>query len=87
VSKRSYSTTNAPHYSESTPRGPYTAPRWPHELAKAEQYVEGLSSKKNLAQWSERASKNSGPKQMPGLGEPRDPSTLPAVKPSFRESE
>ena len=36
MSKRSYSTTNAPHYSESTPRGPYTAPRWPHELAEAE---------------------------------------------------
>ena len=46
MSKRSYSTTNAPHYSKSTPRGPYTAPRWPHELAEAEQYVEGLSSKK-----------------------------------------
>ncbi len=88
MSKRSYSTTNAPHYSESNPRGPYTAPRFPNELAEAEQYIEGTSTKENLRQWSEWASRTSGPKFMPGDGPgPRDPSTLPPIKPPFRESD
>ena len=61
MSKRSYSTTNAPHYSEFNPRGPYTAPRFPNELAEAEQYIEGTSTKENLRQWSEWASSDFRP--------------------------
>jgi hypothetical protein len=89
MSKRYPSSLESPYYDKTNPYGPWkTTPRsrWPDELARAG-HIEGLSSAKNLKQWSDRASKNSGPRQMPGLGGRRDASTLPAVKPPFRESD
>ena len=79
MTKRTHDSLHAPHYSKENPYGPWKATprhRWPDELAKAG-HIEGLSTKENLKQWSDRASANSGPRVWPGLGGPRDPSTLP----------
>ena len=55
------------YYSKQNPRGFYTGTTRPGAPAdKATQYIEGQSTKKNLAEWADRASRNS---QVPKRGE------------------
>jgi hypothetical protein len=57
------------YYSAQNPHGPYgTTQRFPHELAEDSGHTEGFSTARNLKQWADYASKNSGPRVAPGLG-------------------
>jgi len=59
------------YYSKSNPHGPYGSTPRPSLGAGNDpeaSYLEGFSSKKNLADWAARASERSGPKFAPGVG-------------------
>jgi hypothetical protein len=47
------------YYSKKNPMGPYGEKRRPDAQPKPSNYMEGQSSKKNLDEWSQRATRNS----------------------------
>jgi hypothetical protein len=56
------------YYSKSNPNGPYEEYRRRPYGNKGQQYIEGFATKENVDAWSNRASRNSGPKTAPGTG-------------------
>lgn len=56
------------YYSKSNPNGPYQAFRVRPRDDTPETYIEGFSTKRNIDQWSKRATANSYPVGFPGLG-------------------
>jgi hypothetical protein len=73
------------YYSKKNPHGPWgstprpslgkTFGKEPHEV-KTAGHIEGFSTPKNIKEWSEYASANSGPKAAPGLGRKTAPATI-----------
>ena len=49
------------NYSQKNPFGPYASRQRPNQKGKQQSYIEGASSKKNLSQWAEYASRDSLP--------------------------
>jgi hypothetical protein len=58
-------------YTSKNPLGPYQRYRERPYGNQGQQYIEGLSTQKNMDQWSNYAARNSGPKIAPGTGNKR----------------